>query len=198
MLGSSNPDERESARNKIIELLAAHSLNWNDLAPIIPAGEAIIAAEEAARIASTASSTTSQSASQASSGKRTTQKGTKQINVLDLVLRLIEDHVALTPEQRMAVALWTLHTYVFQQFTFTPRLAMLSPVRRCGKTTLLVLLEMLTANADRSDNVTAAAIYHSLAHGVPTSLFDEGDNLGIFKNDVLRAVSTPAIAAAVP
>ena len=33
-----------------------------------------------------------------------------KFNVLDLVLRLIEEHIAITAEERMAVALWLLHT----------------------------------------------------------------------------------------
>ena len=33
--------------------------------------------------------------------------------MLDLVLRLIEEHIAITAEERVAVALWLLHTWVF-------------------------------------------------------------------------------------
>jgi Protein of unknown function (DUF3631) len=113
-----------------------------------------------------------------------------QVNVLDLVLRLIEDHIAITPEERMATALWILHTYVYDRFDVTPRLAALSPVRGCGKTTLLILLECLTLSPYRSDNVTAAAIYHLVDDPWETHslLVDEGDNLGLLNNAVLRAV----------
>jgi hypothetical protein len=88
----------------------------------------------------------------------------------------------------MAVALWTLHCYVFDRFTITPRLVLLSPVRGCGKTTLLALLELLVANPDKSDNTTPAAIYHSFTRSVPTLLIDEADNLGLATSNVLRAV----------
>ena len=88
----------------------------------------------------------------------------------------------------MAVALWILHTYVFERFPVTPRLALLSPVRGCGKTTLLILLELLVANPYRTDNVTAAAIYHLLDLSPRTLLADEADNLGLLSNDILRAV----------
>jgi hypothetical protein len=67
-------------------------------------------------------------------------------------------------------------------------LALVSPVRGCGKTLLLILLELLTADPYRSDNVSAAALYHELAHRERTLLLDEGDNLGLFNDSVLRAV----------
>lgn len=38
--------------------------------------------------------------------------------------------------------LWILHGYVFDRFPITPRLALLSPIRACGKTTLLVLIDL--------------------------------------------------------
>jgi hypothetical protein len=45
----------------------------------------------------------------------------------------------MTPHQFVAVALWIAHTFVYQRFAVTPRLMMTSPVRGCGKTTLLDL-----------------------------------------------------------
>ena len=86
------------------------------------------------------------------------------------------------------MALWILHTHVFVRFPITPRLALLSPVRGCGKTTLLVLLDLLVANSYRTDNVTAAAIYYLLDRRPHSLLIDEGDNLGLLNNAVLRSV----------
>ena len=112
--------------------------------------------------------------------------------MLGLVLRLIELYVWVTPEQRLAIALWILYTHIFYRdlLNISPRLLLTSPVRGCGKTTLLILLEALTANADRADNVTAASIYQDLDpwNPTPTLLLDEGDNLGLLNDRVLRAV----------
>jgi hypothetical protein len=55
---------------------------------------------------------------------------------------------------------------VFDKFEVTPRLALLSPVRGCGKTTVLRLIEFLTPEVHRTDNVTAASIYHQLEAGI--------------------------------
>jgi hypothetical protein len=164
LLGSPNKHEAASALDKLHKLMSKHGLSWNDL-------PAILATDQSGPAAAPPPVT-----------------GAPQVNVLDLVLRLLELYVTLNEEQRMAVALWTLHCHVFGRFTFTPRLALLSPVRGCGKTTLLVLLEQLTANPYSSDNVSAAAIYHTLAYREHTLLLDEGDNLGLFNNSVLRSV----------
>jgi hypothetical protein len=78
---------------------------------------------------------------------------------------------------------------VFERYPITPRLALLSPVRGCGKTTLILLLELLIAQAYRTDNITAAAIYHRLDRSPRTTLLvDEGDNLELLRNGVLRSV----------
>jgi hypothetical protein len=170
LIGSSNANEANVARDRLNKLLVQYSLSWNDLPAIIAAADAILAAADRSR-----------TAAQAPMGK-------PEVNVLDLVSRLIEVHVAITPAERTAVALWILHAYVFDRFPITPRLVLLSPVRGCGKTTLLVLIELLTTRAHRTDNVSAAAIYYLLDRSSHTLLIDEGDNLDLLGNHVLRSV----------
>ena len=153
--------------------MSEHGLKWSDLHELLAAAEA-----EAANAQTNA----------ASPPNSPSQSDGPQVNVLDLTLRLLEMHVRLTEEQRMAVACWILHTHIYNGFTVSPRLVLTSPVRGCGKTTLLVLLEQLTARPLRTDNVTPAAIYHSLSLMTRTLLIDEGDNLGLFNNPLLRAV----------
>ena len=87
------------------------------------------------------------------------------------------------------MALWLLHTWVFGRFRITPRLALLSPVRGCGKTSFLNLLAQLILEGERCDDVTAASIYHQLVERPGTTLLiDEADNLNLFNNNVLRVV----------
>ena len=90
--------------------------------------------------------------------------------------------------QFVAVSLWIVHTFVYQRFTATPRLTLTSPVRGCGKTTLLDLIEALCVRPLKSDSITAASIYHAADREHPTLLIDEGDNLGLAFNGPLRAV----------
>jgi hypothetical protein len=53
---------------------------------------------------------------------------------------------------------------------------------------LLSLLDLLVADSYRTDNVTAAAIYHLLDRRSHSLLVDEGDNLGLLTNGILRSV----------
>ena len=126
LIGSSIAEEADNARDKLNKLLAKHRLSWNDL-------PAILSATERADRHNTGNTAT-QSA---------TATTTSAVNVLDLVVRLVEIHIAVDAEESLVIALWILHTYVFDRFSITPRLTLLSPVRGCGKTLLLLRIEML-------------------------------------------------------
>jgi Protein of unknown function (DUF3631) len=178
LIGSPNANEAANARDRLTALLAKHGLSWID----IPACVAAANADDDAKKATPGNTSTTGTAAQQNPSVG------PEVNVLDLVLRLLELHVAITPEERMAVALWILHTHVFVRFPIAPRLALMSPVRGCGKTLLLVLLDLLVANSYRTDNVTAAAIYYLLDRQSHSLLIDEGDNLGLLNNAVLRSV----------
>ena len=89
----------------------------------------------------------------------------------------------------MAIALWILHCWVFDRFAVTPRLALLSPVRGCGKTVTLSLIELLIPEGSRTDNTTAAAIYSCARPTAPhCPLVDEADGLDLPRNNVLRSL----------
>lgn len=109
--------------------------------------------------------------------------------MLQLVHHIIEKYIDMKPHERIAAALWVLHTHIFERFTVSPRLAFTSPVRGCGKTTALAVLELLVHHPERMDNATPAVIYHLIdrLHG-STLLVDEADNLGLGTNGILRAV----------
>jgi hypothetical protein len=133
LIGSPNANEAEAARQKLTEVLAKHGLTWNDLPRIL---SAIQAADERPRDRSSSGATST-----------TATDGVPEVNVLDLVLRLLEQHISITPEEHLAVALWILHAWLFDRFPITRRLALLSPVRGCGKTVLLCLIQLLPKNS---------------------------------------------------
>jgi hypothetical protein len=110
-------------------------------------------------------------------------------NVLDLTQHMLQAYIAVQPHEYVGVTLWILHTHVFAKFQITPRLALLSPVRGCGKSKLLLFLEKLTANPERHDNVSAASLFRIIEnHAGPTLLLDEGDNLGLKIDKTMRSV----------
>jgi uncharacterized protein DUF3631 len=70
----------------------------------------------------------------------------------------------------------------------TPRLALISPVRNCGKTTLLDVVSRMVARPQKTDHTTAAWIFHSIERLRGTQLIDEADNLEVSTTAVLRSV----------
>ena len=57
-----------------------------------------------------------------------------------------------------------------------------------AKTTVLEILEFLTWRPRRTGSITPATIYRLIDREHPTLLLDEADNLGMHRNDALRAV----------
>jgi hypothetical protein len=104
-----------------------------------------------------------------------------EYNVLDLVLDLIEFYIDIPFTEHLAAALVLLHAHVFDRFD-------VSPVSGCGKTALMILFEQLVADSHRTDSITPATIYHLLDQHPYTLLIDEGDNLGLLNNPLLRSV----------
>jgi hypothetical protein len=171
ILGSSHVGERESAR-KLDELLLKLKLTWNDLPGLLSLDDP---------------ATNANGANAGESVDDDPPVGTP--NALELTHFMLQQFVDLkSPHEYLAAALWILHTHVFDRFLVTPRLALLSPVRGCGKTTCLATLETLTARAVRVDDITPAAIYHLIDQQPRTLLIDEIDNAGLDRNGLLRKV----------
>jgi hypothetical protein len=82
-------------------------------------------------------------------------------------------YVVLPPHADVALALWTLLTWVFDGFDITPYLAITSPTRRCGKTLLMTMLYWLCCRAKKNDSMSKASIYRSVEAERPTLILDE-------------------------
>jgi hypothetical protein len=78
----------------------------------------------------------------------------------------------------IAVTLWAAHTHLAAAFESTPRLALLSPEKQCGKSRVLELLDLLCAGAETLSDASAAYLYRRIgAENRPpvTILLDEAD-----------------------
>ncbi|MGO8684782.1 MAG: DUF3631 domain-containing protein [Thermoleophilia bacterium] len=96
--------------------------------------------------------------------------------LLDCIVAALERYVVFhNDEQALAVALWALHTHTVQQVETTPYLAVLSPERRCGKTRLLDVLELLVARPWRVIAPSEAVLFRQIAAVKPTLMLDEVD-----------------------
>jgi hypothetical protein len=72
--------------------------------------------------------------------------------LLDAVASAIRAHVIMTEHDGCKAALWVAHTYLLDRLMISPRLAITSPTKGCGKTTLLdVLGELVNAAARRRE-----------------------------------------------
>jgi hypothetical protein len=107
--------------------------------------------------------------------------------LLDEITAAIRRYVVLEKGAAEATALWVVHTYCFDAFAISPRLAVTSAVMRCGKTTLLDVLSCLVRRPISAANATAAAIYRLVDKVAPTLLIDEADTF-LVGNAALRGI----------
>jgi len=111
--------------------------------------------------------------------------------LLDDVQAFLRRYVVLTDAQATAVVLWAAHTHAIDAFEVTPFLAITSPEKRCGKTRLLDVLELLVANPWRAVMPSEAVVYRKIAADAPTLMLDETDAIFNTKNtntEPLRAL----------
>ena len=106
MLGSPNASEAESARQRLLELLARYRKNWNDLADLLK-GAADSGTWEPAWDDSRSAE---QSAGDAINAGLPEAAVKEPPDVLDLVPFILEEYLDLKPHEYIAAALWLLHS----------------------------------------------------------------------------------------
>lgn len=95
--------------------------------------------------------------------------------LLDRLCDAVGRFVVVDSAGVIAVALWVLHAHAHEAAAVSPLLALTSPAKRCGKTTLLSLLGALVPRPLPAANLTAAALFRALEAFRPTLLVDEVD-----------------------
>ncbi len=99
-------------------------------------------------------------------------------SVLDDVAQVLDRHIAWpSAEHRDAVTLWIAHTYLVGAFDSTPRLAVLSPEKGCGKTRVLEMVQLLSRRARLTVSMSPAYMYRAIDEYQPTLLIDEVDTI---------------------
>jgi putative DNA primase/helicase len=107
--------------------------------------------------------------------------------LLDVISASIRRHIVMPDFALIATALWVVHTYLLAVFGISPRLAITSPEKQCGKTTLLDVLSRLVWRALTTANASAAAIFRVVELLRPTLLIDEADTF-LPENEELRGI----------
>jgi putative DNA primase/helicase len=99
----------------------------------------------------------------------------------------IRRYVVMDDGAAEAVALWVLHAWTLDASPISPRLAITSPEKGCGKTTLLDVIARLVPRPLPTSNTTPAAVFRTIEAALPTLLIDEADTF-LTKNDDLRGI----------
>lgn len=107
--------------------------------------------------------------------------------LLDALANVFQRYVVLPDHAATALALWVLFTYCIDKLSVAPILALTSPEKRCGKSTLLDALGRLVHRPLASSNITSAALFRVVEAWSPTLLIDEGDTF-LRDSDELRGL----------
>ncbi len=73
------------------------------------------------------------------------------------------------------LAIWVLHTHVFEAFDYTPYLSITSPTKRCAKSNLCAALGVLVARPWKTQSVSVAALARKIEKEQCSMLLDEAD-----------------------
>ena len=97
-------------------------------------------------------------------------------SLLNDLLRFIERFVIVDVHARCAIALWIAFTYFFEIAETSPRLHIVSPEKRCGKTRLLELLLLLCPRPLSTANLSPSALFRIIELERCALLIDEADS----------------------
>ena len=99
----------------------------------------------------------------------------------------ITRHVVLSDAAATALAVWVVHTYVYDARDTVAYVAIESPEKRCGKTTLLTALAAMADKPLIAANVTVGALFRSIDACGPTLFIDEADTF-LAGNSTMRGI----------
>jgi putative DNA primase/helicase len=107
--------------------------------------------------------------------------------LLDTISKEISKYVILPNGAREPIAAWCVLTYAYDAFRILPILGIVSPTKRCGKTTLLETLQGLVNKSLIASNISPPAVFRTIHKYNPTLLIDEADTF-LKDNNELRGV----------
>jgi putative DNA primase/helicase len=107
--------------------------------------------------------------------------------IAQILLNVTRRHLVLPEHADVALALWVLHAHAFESAEVSPNLAITSPEKQCGKSTVLDVLQRLVPKALPTSNATSASIFRAIDQFQPTLLIDEADTF-LHGNEELRGI----------
>jgi putative DNA primase/helicase len=107
--------------------------------------------------------------------------------LLNNLRQVFRRYVVLPKGADIALPLWVLHAWTMDAGDISPLMVLVSPTKRCGKTSVLILLYFLTPRSELSSNITAPALFRYIEEVRPTLLIDEADSFAR-DNEELRGI----------
>jgi Protein of unknown function (DUF3631) len=108
--------------------------------------------------------------------------------ILDDIVTFYREHLVMPEGAAEAAALWCVFSHALDCFQHNPRLAFISPVFGCGKTTAIAITSGLVPKPQVVSNTTAAPVYRMIEQERPTLLFDEADTYMHGEDGGLRGI----------
>jgi Protein of unknown function (DUF3631) len=108
-------------------------------------------------------------------------------NLLTAIEEVLARYVYLPQGASVALALWTLHSWTMDAGDVSPFMVLVSPTKRCGKTTVLIILYYLTPRSELASNISPSALFRYVEQIRPTLLIDEADSF-VKDNEELRGI----------
>ena len=93
--------------------------------------------------------------------------------IAETLAAAVKTYAVLPDTAADAIALWILHTWLVNGFSISPRLAIKSPTKGCGKTTVLRVLSKVARRPKRAGSISPSALFRGIEQFQPTILLDE-------------------------
>jgi len=110
------------------------------------------------------------------------------VELLQEVIRVFERYLVLPPSGALTQSLWVFASWLYQSFSVFPYLAIISPVKQCGKSNDLDLISFLCNNPLKADSISPSALFRAVEKYHPSLFLDEVDTQNLFRNDELRGI----------
>jgi len=107
--------------------------------------------------------------------------------LLDDIEGMFRRYIVLPKGAAEALALWTLHAWTMDAGDVSPFMVLVSPTKRCGKTSVLILLYYITPRSELASNISPSALFRYVEDVRPTLLIDEADSF-LKDNEELRGI----------
>ena len=95
--------------------------------------------------------------------------------LLDEIRETLNRYVVFQSGAETAIPLWLAGAYIYEPLRIFPKLMVVSPEKRCGKTTLLEVVSAMAPRSIMASGISSAVVYRMIEIHKPTLLIDEAD-----------------------